>query len=406
MTTGRHRKIWALCLSFAMVFSIIPSQIILSPTVRAADYGIGNPRIDKKNGVVTVTWDSIYFGNYWQNDTNGDGVADKDDYMEPIKWRILSVNGDDAFLLADENLDCQPYNTEYIDVTWETCTLRNWLNNDFYDNAFSSAEKSAIKTTLVINEDNPEYGTEGGNNTNDKVYLLSIQEAKNSLYGFSNNTTREASGTAYAEGIYGSLSGWWWLRSPGDDSSIAANVIGSGYVSRDGNSVNDNYYAVRLALHLNLSSSEWSKADTVVVSESEESGSGATETEKPTASPEPTNEPTETEKPTVSPKPTNKPTKATAPEGVKKLTAKNKKKKAVALSWKKVSGAKGYQLQYALNKKFTKKKKSRLTKKRKFTVKKLKKKKTYYFRVRAYKLNGEGKVYGKWSKVKKVKVKK
>ena len=69
----------------------------------------------------------------------------------------------------------------------------------------------------------------------------------------------------------------------------------------------------------------------------------------------------------------------------------------------KVTGAKGYQLQYALNKKF-KKKKSIQTKKTKYTIKKLKKKKTYYIRVRAYKMNGKKKVYGKWSTVKKSKI--
>ncbi len=120
----------------------------------------------------------------------------------------------------------------------------------------------------------------------------------------------------------------------------------------------------------------------------------------------PTKNPSQTPTKTSKPKSVAKPIKVTAPDKVKKLTAKNKKKKSVTLSWKKVSRAKGYQLQYALNKKFTKKKKSKLTKKRKFTVKKLKKKKTYYFRVRAYKLNGKKKVYGKWSGVKKVKIKK
>lgn len=94
-----------------------------------------------------------------------------------------------------------------------------------------------------------------------------------------------------------------------------------------------------------------------------------------------------------------------APGRVLKLKVKNRKKKTVILSWKKVKGAKGYQLQYAANKKF-KKKKSKLTRKKKFTIKKLKKKKTYYFRVRAYKLNGKKKVYGKWSKIKKVKIRK
>ncbi|MCH5265002.1 MAG: fibronectin type III domain-containing protein [Lachnospiraceae bacterium] len=98
----------------------------------------------------------------------------------------------------------------------------------------------------------------------------------------------------------------------------------------------------------------------------------------------------------------------TAPAKVKKITAKNKQKKSAILTWEKVSGVKGYQIQYALNKKFTKKKKSKLITKNtgKITIKKLKKKKTYYFRIRAYKLNGTKKVYGSWSKAKKIKIKK
>ena len=87
---------------------------------------------------------------------------------------------------------------------------------------------------------------------------------------------------------------------------------------------------------------------------------------------------------------------------IKKILSK---KRCLKLFLGKVTGAKGYQLQYAMNKKF-KKKKSVQTKKTKYTIKKLKKKKTYYIRVRAYKMNGRKKVYGKWSKVKKVKIKK
>ena len=94
------------------------------------------------------------------------------------------------------------------------------------------------------------------------------------------------------------------------------------------------------------------------------------------------------------------------PAKVKKVKAKNKKGKKIRVSWKKVKGAKGYQVKYALNKKFTKKKKTKLVKKTKVTLKKLKKKKKYYIKVRAYKLNGKKKVYGKWSKIVKVKVKK
>lgn len=85
-----------------------------------------------------------------------------------------------------------------------------------------------------------------------------------------------------------------------------------------------------------------------------------------------------------------------------KIKAIKRKGTSAIISWKKSKGAKGFQLQYALNKKF-KKKKSIQTKKTKYTIKKLKKKKTYYIRVRAYKMNGKKKVYGKWSKVKAVK---
>ena len=135
--------------------------------------------------------------------------------------------------------------------------------------------------------------------------------------------------------------------------------------------------------------------------------------------------PTPTPTPTIAPtvKPTSPPTKQptvmpSITPGNKSVTAKvsnkktlpkvnlrvskHKKGRKLVGRWNAVKGAKGYQLQYALNKKF-KKKKSVQTKKTKYTIKKLKKKKTYYIRVRAYKMNGKKKVYGKWSKVKVVK---
>lgn len=94
----------------------------------------------------------------------------------------------------------------------------------------------------------------------------------------------------------------------------------------------------------------------------------------------------------------------TKPAKVKLIVAKNQKSKKISLKWKKISGAKGYQIQYATNKKF-KSKKTKTTTKLRYTIKKLKKKKTYYVRVRAYK-SSKKKVYGKWSNVKKIKVKK
>ncbi len=298
-TGKRMKRKVALLVVVALLFGILPmgspitgkaeASVLEGKTARAG-YGLNNPRTDS-DGV--VTWDCVWFGNYWQEDTNGDGKADRSDAKRPIKWRVLSVNGDDVFLVADKNLDVQRYNDTYTSVTWETCTMRSWLNgygagankegkdyssNNFLINAFSAGERLAIRTTNVVNNDNFEYGTEGGNDTSDQVYLLSLDEVRNPGYGFTSNTdstqTRKAVNTAYvagggeinSSGMHSAgSSDIWWLRSPGDGSSDAAHVGGSGFVYRSGYSVsNSRYVGVRPALHLNLSStSSWSYAGTV-----------------------------------------------------------------------------------------------------------------------------------------------
>ncbi|MFR1028104.1 MAG: DUF6273 domain-containing protein [Clostridium sp.] len=200
MKRRKTKRLLAGLLALVMVLSLCEITLGQSTPAKAA-VSLQNPTTDG-NGV--TTWDCIYFGNYWQNDTNGDGKADQNDKKQPIKWRVLSVNGNDAFLLADQNLDVKPYNEEYTDVTWATCTLRTWLNDTFLNTAFTSAEQAAIKNTTVVNDDNPYYDTEGGVNTTDKVYLLSIAEASNTAYGFNGefrteSETRVATNTAYAK---------------------------------------------------------------------------------------------------------------------------------------------------------------------------------------------------------------
>lgn len=319
-----NRKV-ALLVIVALLSGILPtgtstvskaaSAAPAEKTARAG-YGLNNPRTDA-DGV--TTWDCVWFGNYWQEDTNGDGKADKNDAKTPIKWRVLSVDGDDAFLLADKNIDVQRYNKNYTSVTWETSTMRSWLNgygsevnepgedfsdNNFFNNAFSTSEQSAIRTTNVVNDDNPEYGTEGGNDTLDKVYLLSIDEVTNPTYGFSSDYSkydeaRKARNTKYvADGGeiksgYMSSAGsadYWWLRSPGIDRFHASFVGYSGDVIRRGFDVDDRRNAARAALHLNLSSlSSWSYAG-IVTSEGGEIG---------TVTPRPgnTEEPSQTDEP-------------------------------------------------------------------------------------------------------------
>ena len=277
--------------SMLTIMALVVSSFVLpvhtmksSAEEGTSSYGLSNPTIS--NGV--TTWDCIYFGNYYQSNSST---------KEPIKWRVLSVNGNDAFLLADQNLDVKPYNEEYTDVTWATCTLRTWLNDTFLNTAFTSAEQAAIKNTTVVNDDNPYYDTEGGENTTDKVYLLSIAEACNTAYGFNgefrtNSETRMAKNTAYVADKDGmeavGEADCWFLRSPGSNSDIASLVSSGGYGYDGGYGVFYSDYAVRPTLHLNLSSSTlWSYAGKVT-----SEGGGGSSQATPT--------PTETEPPVVS----------------------------------------------------------------------------------------------------------
>lgn len=286
MKINRIKKLLVSVLVCSMAFGNI-SYIPTIAKENVQNYGLNNPTTDS-SGV--STWDCIYFGNYWQNDTNGDGVADKNDAKQPIKWRVLSVNSDDAFIIAEQGLDAKAYNETGTDVTWENSTIRSWLNgydasvnndkksftsDNFLDNAFSVAEQGAIKTTYVVNEDNPDYGTDGGNNTWDKVYLLAISEAANISYGFddkynASSKTREAKNTEYAKqcGVWSSENssyldnGNWWLRTAGGSAYYASRVslYGSVYYFY----VNGTNVAVRPALHINLSNINlWSYAGTV-----------------------------------------------------------------------------------------------------------------------------------------------
>lgn len=190
--------------------------------------------------------ETIEFGNYPQ---------DKDGTEKPIEWIVMKKEGNQVLLLSKYVLDAKSYNKEWEDVTWETSDIRKWLNNEFYTTAFNKAEKAKIQTSLIKNEDNSEDGINGGNDTEDKVFLLSEKEADTL---FSNDDEIIAKATEYAEesGVYVNeeKAADWWLRSPGDYSDYAAEVLSNGWVFRDGYFVNRSTEGVRPALHLNLQS--------------------------------------------------------------------------------------------------------------------------------------------------------
>ena len=160
--------------------------------------------------------ETIEFGNYPQEE---DGTE------KPIEWIVMKNEGNQVLLLSKYVLDTKPYNKESKAVTWETSDIRKWLNNEFYTTAFNKAEKGRIQTTLIKNEDNFETKTSGGNDTKDKVFLLSQKEAETL---FSNKKERIAKATGYTQktGVYVNerTNALWWLRSPGNGSDAAGTV--------------------------------------------------------------------------------------------------------------------------------------------------------------------------------------
>jgi hypothetical protein len=191
--------------------------------------------------------DYITFGSYEQ-DNNFDNGA------EEIEWLILDIQDGKALVISKYALHAKTYNT-YRDTTWEDCTLRQWLKNDFLNVAFSADEQQKIQFTTVVAEDNEEYGTEAGDNTQDKIFLLSISEAEDY---FDSDEARECKATEYAiaEGCWTSTSDdycgncWWWLRSPGCSQSSAAGVNGVGSISDY--DVNYGFCAIRPAMWIEI----------------------------------------------------------------------------------------------------------------------------------------------------------
>lgn len=191
----------------------------------------------------------VTFGTYPQTSSGTDST--------PIEWLVLDYDAADnrALLISRYGLDAKPYNTEYTNITWEKCTLRTWLNNTFYNKAFSAGEQSAILLTNVDNNDSQGYNgwsTYAGNSTQDRIFLLSYTEANKyfgvqyySYYSASNSDERmnsRVAPTAYAiaQGAYtssnyktanGASAGWWWMRSPGNNQNSAASVLHDGSLS-------------------------------------------------------------------------------------------------------------------------------------------------------------------------------
>ena len=138
----------------------------------------------------------VLFGSYEQDNDLSNGP-------EPIEWRILDVEDGRMLLLSRYALDCQPFDDNRDTVKWNNCSLRGWLNDVFYNNAFITDEQSMIQTTSIIT---------GSVETQDRVFIMSHNELESTL----SNNVCQATDYCMAQGalVRGNSSYCqWWDRS-------------------------------------------------------------------------------------------------------------------------------------------------------------------------------------------------
>ena len=217
---------------------------------------------------------------------------------EPLLWRVLEVRDGTALLLSHAAVECEPFQEDLRDVSWENCTLRSWLNaygaesnasgkdysgagNNFLDAAFSAGEQEAILKTAVRNEANYYFGMDSGAQTEDRIFLLAESELfihdSSEIHGFSRrdevaDRAKQFRPTGYAlwKGAWqeteerGNV--FWITRTTGYTHANVVYVGESGYMYNRGILVTCRDAAVIPALVLDLDSAVYEYAGICTIS--------------------------------------------------------------------------------------------------------------------------------------------
>ena len=199
--------------------------------------------LKQKSGLTDAAVGStVKFGFYEQDNDLSNG-------KEEIEWLVLDADGGRVLVLSKYALDCQPYNSTQEFMTWEECSLRTWLNDTFFQEAFDAFHQALILRSTVTADANPVFETPPGNDTSDKVFLLSTPEV---IRYFPSKSDCQCRGTeyCYAQGTFKAANGncYWWLRTPG------LNRVAASFVRFEGSYINLGYviinsnFAVRPAM--------------------------------------------------------------------------------------------------------------------------------------------------------------
>lgn len=189
----------------------------------------------------------ITFGEYPQSDITGK-------IKEPLEWRVLDVKDGKALIITVKGIENIMYHESNMAITWETCGLRNWLHEVFLKENFTEEEQARAVMTHNVNKDSLVHGAVGGNDTDDLIFCLSIDEA-NEIFESDDERTAPATPYAVNKGAFIHESNgncWWWLRSPGYYTSDAAGINYYGYVHVSGDNVSSPSDALRPCMWISL----------------------------------------------------------------------------------------------------------------------------------------------------------
>ena len=214
---------------------------------------------------------------------------------EPIEWRVLDPSA--GLVLCETIIDAQAYqnvvrksasDNYYIGSSstyannYAESSIRTWLNNDFYNTAFNTAQKNKIESTTLNNDAaRPEDSKYNSASTTDPIFFLSYSEVQNNSYGLSSDSERKGKNTDYAkcQGI-ADLFGFsdWYLRTPGDRSYHACDVDYNGDVGFMSGSVSYTYTGIRPACRLSNLTSDTSQIENYTVTATANPTAGGTVT--------------------------------------------------------------------------------------------------------------------------------
>ena len=166
------------------------------------------------------------------------------------EWRVLDIQNNTALIITEYIIEQRAYHDAYKDITWAECSLRKYLNDEFY-NKFTLADRSRIIPVINKNPDNQWYGSKGGVDTRDSVFLLSLEEVtcqyfgdsssklyspgKNQRYWFQRKDENNSKRIAINKNE--KWCHWWWLRSPGRVNIKAVYIHPDGNIGIQGNNI-------------------------------------------------------------------------------------------------------------------------------------------------------------------------